>query len=131
MKISIHNTAELDLAIHEAAGTARKHIHTAKQAEQDALGLFEKLKRHLSARLLVGTTLRLSSQPSLPRSYGNNRVIHTRIDVEIFNDGLYVVSIKKEEALATTKQTAKAVAFPPSAIVTYLKDQLYREAARI
>jgi len=128
MKINVTNTADTSVAIYQACGLASKHIHTPEQIERDANTLYGKLVRHLPKRLLLGSVLRLSSRPMLPRAYGSRKVIHTVVDVEICPTGLFVVAIKRHEDWATDAPGHAAWAVLPDAVKDHLKAELYREA---
>jgi hypothetical protein len=128
MKINITKTEELNAAIDTIAGKARQHIHTGPQVQRDAEALYYQLTRHLSKKLLVGSKIKLSSRPVLPKAYGNRRVIHTEIEVEICPSGLFVTNIEKCGAWATNTLGYSARAILPEAVKTHLKSVLYAKA---
>lgn len=131
MKINIIDNDELNAAIAEVAGKAHQHVHTGHQVRRTAEALHAKLCRHLPKRLLVGSHLKLSSQPVLPKAYGSRMVIHTEILVEICASGLFVTEITRIEAWATSQKHPAAWAILPEAVKDALKSALYIEASRI
>lgn len=127
MKINITDTAALNAAIDEVAGKARQHIHTAPHVHDDSLALYAKLSRTLPKRLLLGSLIRLSSRPRLPKAYGARKVIHTVVEVEICPSGLFVVGITRHEEWATNTPGPIAWAVLPLAVQEHLKSELYRK----
>lgn len=127
MKINITDLEAVNAAIQAAAGKATIHIHTAPHVHDDSLALYAKLARTLPKRLLLGSVLRLSSRPRLPKAYGSRKVIHTVVDVEICPSGLFVVAITRYEGWATNSPGPIAWAVLPSAVQDHLKSELYRK----
>jgi len=131
MKINIANTEAVNTAIDTVAGKARQHIHNGPQVQREAEALHTKLCRYLPKKLLVGSQLRLSSRPSLPKAYGSRRVIHTEVLVEVFPSGLFIVDIKRCEDWATTTPYGGAVAILPEPVKEHLKNVLYAKEVRL
>lgn len=125
MKIRIENFEEVNAAIDKVAGKAKQHVHTGPQVRDTALKLYQRFCRYLPKRLLVGSTLKLSSQPRLPKAYGNRQVIHTEVTVEICPSGLFVVDIQRCEDWATNSPRAEAWALLPEPVKNNLKSVLY------
>jgi hypothetical protein len=130
VKINVKDFAAVNVAIDAVAGKARQHVHTGPQVQRDAEALYTKLCRHLPKKLLVGTRFRLSSQPSLPKAYGNRVVIHTEVIVEVCPSGLFVVETKRCEAWASTKG-GRTYALLPEAVKEHLKTVLYARVAEL
>lgn len=131
MKINITNAAALSAALYAATGKAHTHTHTDAQVRRDAEALYDKLCRHLPKRLLVGSVLKLSSRPNLPKAYGNRRVIHTEVTVEICPTGLFVTHIAKVEDWSTGSPGASAWAILPEPVKEALKAALYVKAIQL
>jgi hypothetical protein len=131
MKINITNTEAVNAAINKVAGKATTHVHTGPQVQREAEVLYQKLCRNLPKKLLVGSFLRLSSRPSLPKAYGARKVIHTEIEVEICASGLFVVEIKKCEDWACSTPYGGAQAVLPEPVKVHLKNVLYQKEVRL
>lgn len=128
MKINITNYEAVNTAIDKVAGKARHHVHTGPQVQRDAEALHSKLCRYLPKKLLVGSKIKLSSRPCLPKAYGNRKVIHTTVEVEVCPSGLFVVDIQKCEAWATNAPGYSAWAILPEVVKDHLKSVLYSKA---
>jgi hypothetical protein len=130
MKININNIEAVDAAIEKVAGKARLHVHSAAAVEKQSKELYTRLNRHLQKKELVGTIIKLSSRPSLPKAYGSRQVIYTVIKVEVCPSGLFVVEIRAERDWASQKGGFVYADLSPTNVET-LKDALYYKEVKL